>query len=410
MGLFSTLASATGNTEGESTTNAPTSSASVATVVQLYSNQQIILMEETPAVTGYSSLTYQAVQVGASNLDAELKNKHSNPDLGVWNCRVLTKKSENSDPLVASLLAKLKSSVFCVTVDLSDETQVEPNVSALQASLVRHLIEHPPSVSEETAKVQTTSLYDLQSVQFGLASDEKPTERSIEESAKDIKVGLMICAVVSSDDKIIDESSEAAYKKKQARALVIYHLRKFAMAINASLCFVEKPLESEESKEEETKEAETATNNDVQLSVSYDKLSQLWRDMANGIPVWEQEQPAQTENAEVAPTPLYGPSKQQEDLIETILLRNANYPGHWDASKDSLWVALPSEADDAAVTTGTAATGDDGWLTQLRDSIASALPAPVETPQKAATPAKDTKPAEKDEAVTDFFASLLANP
>lgn len=408
MGLFSTLASATGNTEDESTTTAPTSSATVATVVQLYSDQQIILMEDTPAVTGYSSLTYQAVQVGASNLDAELKNKHSNPDLGVWNCRVLTKTNENSDPLVDSLLAKLKSSVFCVTVDLSDETKVEPNISALQAALVRHLIEHPPQPSEETSKVQTTSLYDLQTIQFGLASEEKAAERTIEESARDIKVGLMICAVVSSNDKNIDESSEAAYKKKQARALVIYHLRKFAMAINASLCFVEKP-EDEESKEEETKETETTNNNDVQLSVSFDKLSQLWRDMANGIPVWEQEQPEQTENAEVAPTALYGPSKQQEDLIETLLLRNANYPGHWDASKDSLWVALPSEAD-AAPTTGTAATGDDGWLTQLRDSIASALPAPVETPQKAATPSKDTKPAEKDEAVTDFFASLLKNP
>ena len=206
----------------------------------------MILMDETPSVTGYSSLTYQAVQVGASRDDdvvAELKNRHANPDLGVWNCRVVVGGNENADPLVDSLLAKLASpselvsapSVYCLTVDLSDEATVEPNLSALQAALVRHLIEYPPqsrsdgSSGNDTTKIRTTSLYELQTVQFGLASDEKAADRPIDESAKDVKVGLMICAVVSSNDSnTIDESSEAAYKKKQARALLVYHLRKFA--------------------------------------------------------------------------------------------------------------------------------------------------------------------------------------
>ena len=394
MGLFSTLASAT----NEAST-APTSSATIATVVQLYANQQLVLMEDTPNVSGYSSLTYQAIQVGSM----EPKNRHANPDLGVWNCCVANK--ENNNGLVDSLLGKISApSVYCVTVDLSDETTVEPTLSALQAALVRHLIEHPPK--DDASKTKTTSLYDLQTVQFGLASDEKAASQTIEESAKDVKVGLMICAVSSSDDKIIDESSEAAYKKKQARALVVYHLRKFAQSIHAALCFVERP---QETPKEEAKEDAAATNNnnDVQLSVSYDKLSQLWRDMANGVPVWEHQHASEETSDAVSPTALYGPGKQQEDLIETVLLRNANYPGHWDASKDSLWKALPSTAETGALPE-TPKTGDDGWLTQLRDSIASALPAP-ETPQKAATPAKETKP-HKDEAVTDFFASLLKNP
>ena len=434
MGLFSTLASATSsnnnsnnnNSEGdEGATTTPTSSATIATVVQLYSNQQIILMEDTPSVTGYSSMTYQAVQVGAAKEDAELKNKHSNPDLGVWNCRVVVgSNTENSDPLVDSLLAKVNSpsSVYCVTVDLSDESTVEPNLSALQAALVRHLIERPPP-KDDSKKIKTTSLYDLQTVQFGLASDETPAERSIEESAKESKVGLMICAVVSNENKIVDESSESAYKKKQARALVVYHLRKFAKAINAALCFVERP-NTEESKGNTTEEKgiDAAENsNDVQLSVSYDKLSQLWRDMATGIAVWEQpqqqQQPNESDTADmVGPTALYGPGTQQEDLIETVLLRNANYPGHWDASKDSLWVALPSSTETSSTNNNTnsdvSGAGDDGWLTQLRDSIASALPVTQaetsETPEKQAQ--NSGKPGEKDAAVTDFFASLLKNP
>lgn len=491
MGLFSTLASATGpsNNSGGAvvqSSTTPTSSAIIATVVQLYSNQQIILMDDTPNVTGYSSLTYQAVQVGASRDDAvavaELKNRHSNPDLGVWNCRVVVggnngsnsnskTSNENVDPLVDSLLAKLAvssetvlpPSVYCMTVDLSDEPTVEPNLSALQAALIRHLIEHPPqttnttdgdaSVPTTTNTTQTTSLYDLQTVQFGLASDEKAAARSIEETAKDVRVGLMICAVVSSHDdatSTVDESSEAAYKKKQARALVVYHLRKFASSINAALCFVERPTPqennesspdpaSEESKESGAADASSSSstnnnnNNNTQVSISYDKLSQLWRDMATGIPVWEQKQQTETGKAaaaaavesvaetasDVSPTALYGPGRQQEDLIESLLLRNANYPGHWDASKDSLWVALPCGTNDGSnnatiSTTGTSAAGDDGWLTQLRDSIASALPPTSDTADEndksSASVGEDGKPKEKDAAVSSFFESLLKNP
>mmetsp|Transcript_21387 Transcript_21387/g.48202 ORF Transcript_21387/g.48202 Transcript_21387/m.48202 type:complete len:474 (-) Transcript_21387:89-1510(-) len=473
MALFSTLASATNesntDTKGgvvvETAAAAPTSSATIATVIQLYSNQQIILMEDTPSVTGFTSLTYQAVQVGATRDDTEPKNRHSNPDLGVWNCRIVVGSSkssgsssnnENGDPLVDSLLAKLaapaqkasqsssSSSVYCLTIDLSDEATVEPNLSALQAALVRHLIEHPPPIGPDgPTKIQTTSLYDLQTAQFGLASEEKAAERSIEESAKNARVGLMICAVVSSNDNnnTIDESSESAYKKKQARALVIYHLRKFASSINAALCFVERPKQQEHQRDVSKDQAEAGTadvksaegdssinnnNNNTQLAVSYDKLSQLWRDMATGIPVWDQQQheASATNNAtkstetaadaEVSPTALYGPGRQQEDLIESLLLRNANYPGHWDASKDSLWVALPAASEGASTaSSGAPTSGDDGWLTQLRDSIASALPAD-KADDKEKNPSggggDSGKPKEKDAAVSSFFESLLKNP
>merc|ERR1711865_594424 len=102
-------------------------------------------------------------------------NKHPNPDLGVWNYRVVIggaisganimhnnssnssrmvnnsrehqRPSTTSSTLTNSLLTKLtnQTAVYCLTVDLSDETSVEPNLSALQAALVRLLIEQGPS-------------------------------------------------------------------------------------------------------------------------------------------------------------------------------------------------------------------------------------------------------------------------
>jgi hypothetical protein len=447
MGLFSTLSSTTINqlpTVGTDavadpatvSTQTASSSATLPTVIQLYTHRPILL-EDTPHVTGYTTMTYQAVQVGASQDDVELKNRHYNPDLGVWNCHVKASRVGNNNkhhplPLVHSLLAKVapQASTYCMTIDLTDETQVEPNMSLLQSTLVRHLIEHPTPHDdpESPQNTKTTSLYDLQAVQFGLASEDRTTEQSIDEEAKKVKISLMICAVLPLETQ---EVSESAYKQKQARALIIYHLRKFANAVNAALCFVQDktsgmssvdhPPPSSPSKQAETLEgtadaAASSMADDAQPAVSYETLSQLWRDLAMGMPVWEQEglgrnaTPSTADDDVVAvtvtTTPLYGPGKQQEDLIETVLLRNANYPGHWEASKDSLWAALPAPQE-AAPVIKTTTTGDAGWLSQLRDSIASALP-PEKTAGTAAEEGKeDKKPKEKDAAVSSFFESLL---
>ena len=434
MGLFSTLASATVDPSQDAAANDPatvstttqsssSSSSTLPTVIQLYTHTPILL-EGTPNVTGYSAMTYQAVQSNGGDLGEEFKSsKHANPDLGVWNCHVTTQET----PLVHSLLQQVapKASSYCLTVDLKDETQVEPQLSLLQSTLVRHLIDHASGeANEEDAPnnaTKTTSLYDLQAVQFGLAPQDKATEQSIDEASKDVKISLLICAVLPAPETE-KEVSESAYKQKQARALIMYHLRKFAHAVNAALVFVQDKSSpaaaaaqpSSPSKQPEASPEDAATVDDAQPAVPYETLSQLWRDLALGKPVWEQQEglsststaTAATADDEQAATttPLYGPGKQQEDLIETVLLRNANYPGHWEASKDSLWAALPAPQVAAAETKATP-TGDAGWLTQLRDSIASALPA-----EKAAAPAakdKEEKPKEKDAAVSSFFESLL---
>jgi hypothetical protein len=424
------------------------SSSNIPTVIQLYT-QKPIQLDTTSKVTGYTALTYQAVQVGSSSEEEEVKNRHQTPDLGVWNCRV-----KNQTTLVDSLLAKVGQDVrtYCWTVNLSDETMVEPTVTLLQSALVRHLIENPPpptdnvDVDSEAAisstpgrQTATTSLYQLQATQFGLASEDKqPTDKNINDSYKEIKTTVMICAIMPSENDVDTEVSELAYKKKQAVALIMYHLRKFSAAIHASLCFVEPeapttpvmpssqpPSPSKESQKQRQQEQQqqqpprpSSAVMGAQPAVNHDKLSQLWRDLALDHSVWESVEEETTpvegddDDADASPivdvssTPLYGPGRHQEDLIESVLLRNAHYPGHWDAKKDSLWVALPTPSE-ASTDSGGAATGDGGWLTQLRGSIASA-----EAPRAAAAAdeTKEEKPKEKDAAVSSFFESLLKKP
>jgi hypothetical protein len=442
MGLFSTIST---SAEGPQT-----SSSNIPTVVQLYTDKPIQL-DTTSKVTGYTALTYQAVQVGSSSEEEEVKNRHQAPDLGVWNCRV-----KNETALVDSLLAKVGQDVrtFCWTVNLSDESLVEPTVTLLQSALVRHLIENPPPPTTTTTTVTddsseaavittpvvrqtaTTSLYQLQATQFGLASEDKqPTVTNINDSCKEIKTTVMICAIMPSADDVDSEVSELAYKKKQAVALIMYHLRKFAAAIHASLCFVEaeaptlvvpssqpsSPSKESQQRQEQQQPPRPSSSSAVMMvaqpAVNHDKLSQLWRDLALDQTVWdtvEEETPLGEDDddddaapIDVASTPVYGPGRHQEDLIESVLLRNAHYPGHWDAQKDSLWVALPTPSEASTDVSGLA-TGDEGWLTQLRGSIASA-----EAPRAAAAAEEtkeDKKPKEKDAAVSSFFESLLKKP
>ncbi len=414
MGLFSVLS--------DSANDGKSSSGSIPTVLQLYTDEPIQL-EAASLLTGYASLTYQAIQIGDEEED--IKNRHQTPDLGIWNCR--------ANALMDSMLATLAHNVgvFCLTVDLSQPNQVEPSLTLLQNALARHLIEYPPPSSSSTdapesavRQTATTSLYQLQTVNFGKANEDKKEdeeedaaakdeERLVNESFKTIATTIMICAKLSPVD-----DGEESYKLKQAQALVIYHLRKFAAALNCTLCFVEPPL----SKDKEPQDDETTVAL-LQPTVNYAILSEWWRGLALDEKIWESdrfsannndesnkeetEEPA-PETVEVA-SPLYGPGKHQEDLIESVVLRSAHYPGHWDANKDSLWVALPAPEEEKPSDTVKAA-GDEGWLSQLRESIASAQ----DLQQQIASPEKveqdDKKKDGKDAEVTDFFASLLKKP
>lgn len=464
MVLFSVLTESTTNASGEesntSRSGSSKSSGSIPTVLQLYTGDQPIQLEEISILSGYSALTYQAIQIGSQE-EEEVKNRHQTPDLGVWNCHVKNSSSggggSKAEPLVDALLATIatKVRVFCLTVDLSQPNQVEPSLSLLQTALVRHLIENPPTDDADTPerKTATTSLYQLQTIEFGKANEDEAAakqnsaaESSSSSSFKSITTTLMICAKLPSLDATSennDTNDADTYKIKQAQTFVIYHLRKFAAALNCSLCFVHPPAQVSDpaaalvvAAESSSTPASTTSSSSLQPTADYNTLSQWWRDLALDQAIWEgsssddplvksynedgdKEERNNTAEEAVTPEtvvvamPLYGPGKHQEDLIESVLLRSANYPGHWDASKDSLWVALPASkdpSDDVSGANGKAA-GDEGWLGQLRESIASAqdLPPPGanSSPEKQS---QDDKKDGKDAEVSDFFASLLKKP
>jgi hypothetical protein len=453
MGLFTVLNDTINAKSSSGSASPPTSCGTIPTILQLYTDTPIQL-ETTSVLTGYSSLTYQAIQIG-DEVDEELnsKNRHETPDLGVWNCRADTN-------LVDALLATVATSirVFCFTVDLAQPHLVERNMTRLQHALVRHLIEHPPTTEATPRQTATTSLYQLQMVDFGRANEDSQNpsadsskERNVNESFKDVTTTLMICAKLP----LVQPGEEEDYKLKQAQALVIYHLRKFAAALNCTLCFVHPTKTSKDSPdnvETSTAAAKDASANATTLSsmqptVDYHTVSEWWRALALDEKIWEatsssqsapsiskslslssskdqgeepgaeeetttttqvEEEAATPETVEVA-TPLYGPGKHQEDLLETVVLRSATYPGHWDASKDSLWIALPAPKEEQP-TEAPKLTGDRGWLSQLRESIASAqdLQPAIASPEK--QPEDDKKKDGKDAEVSDFFASLLKKP
>ena len=537
MGLFSVLTQAVrgGTVDADpttsTTTSSPSSSGNLPTVLQLFmgdggpeehgsnnpneagphedyvssSRKMIQLVDnDLSLVTGYSALTYQAIQVenvggggsgggggGDEDDEDDLKNKHLTPDVGVWNCRAAGDRPQLVDALLETLIRHQTISVYCLTVDLTVPNQVEPSVTLLQHALARHLIEHPPPSSSKSIdktstprQTATTSLYDLQTTEFGKANkdDTKSTTKKDEgdegrpstttttttnhQSFRDVKITLMICAKLSAPPPLEEQPADGEtldYKTKQAQALVIYHLRKFAAALNCTLCFVEPPPPPSSRRNgtgtSSKKKMETTdgASHSLHPTVDYNAVGKYWRDLALDIKIWEdttgrgavttsssleerphhdgddttttpqgddvanETGPPTPETVEVA-SPLYGPGKHYEDLIESVVLRSAHYPGHWDASTDSLWIALPT----ASTTTNSHGTssgdrtnvgGDAGWLGQLRESIASATDAAAAAAAAAASPEttstdddNNNKKEGKDADVSDFFASLLKNP
>jgi hypothetical protein len=426
MGLFSTLSNTGAGGEEQVSSTSSSSSNVVPTVVQLYTSTPIQLDHNIAKLSGYSTLTYQAVQVGSSDAADEPKNKHQTPDLGVWNCCVSSNSSTNSagsasaalvDRLLTKVIKPNQKRVFVLTVDLSQENKVEPDLSLLQSTLVRFLIENPPvpapAQDGEERKTATTSLYKLQQEHFGLAVEDKKSSSSSEqanEADENIKICVQLCAILP---PFQDDNAETAYRTKQARALVIYHLRKYAAAIGASLVFVNSSPSSNSAAapnaQEEPVEASSTTAVQEQTTVTYEQLSELWRDLANDVPVWMMNE-SSVEDTAAQMTPIYGPGRHQEDLIESVLLRNAHCTGVWDASKDSLWVALPAPTPSREPETTNKSEGDEGWLGQLRDSIASASEPAPPTPAKDESSKDEAATPQKDAAVSSFFENLLKNP
>lgn len=375
MALFSTLLS---SSNGDAS-----SSAALPTLLQLFTTKAIVL-DSSVKLANNAVLSYQAIEVssneeGEETLFGHKRKKAANvvekPNLGVWNC--CCKPHGSSSALSDQLLRVPDASSidYCFTVDLTDPTKVEPTLAVLQAALIRLLIQGNTGSTpvEPVSKNRTTSLYDLRLQQFGLAPEGTPTSTSAapDGSDRNVKIGLMICAIRRQQQQQDD------YKETQAQNLVYYHLRRFAAAVNATLCMVR--LTGEELEDQPT--------------LTLTQVAHTWREFCLGNDVGgkvEQEGHAA----------VYGPGSDV-DLIESVLLKNAQCPGHWNATKDSLWVALPETSELTKGAEDTAPKSDEAWLSQLQQSVGV-----VATSAEPAAPSPAPKKAD-DAAVASFFEDLL---
>ena len=115
------------------------------------------------------------------------------------------------------------------------------------------------------------------------------------EADENVQIALMILALIPSTTST--STSVDAYKETQSQALVMYHLRKYAAALNASLCFVN----------ELTPEGPDQN----QTTMTTEQLANIWRK-------WAQSNDLEGNDA------IYLPGNHQVDLIESVLLRKCS--------------------------------------------------------------------------------------
>jgi len=366
MPLFSTILSAS-NEQSSAT------SSTIPTLIQLFQTKSITF-DENAKLESHAVLSYQALEVSSPEGESKLfgqrrkANQIVTPNLGVWNCCV------TKDKLVDSLLI-IPDNIrhYCMTVDLSDPSMVEPALSVLHDTLVRLLIEKIPlntGIDEPIAATTTTSLTQLKTTQFGLASKDKPSSSQMPAESDDkIKISLMICALVSSTNK-------EDYQETQAQNLILYHLRRYAAALNCTLCFVGKTTIAEE----------------VPI-LPLEQVTYCWREW-----VLSEKSVDGLDNC-------ITPDNHQPDLIETVLLRNAQCAGQWNATEDSLWRSLPpvfSGDSNKKNLEKHGEIGDEGWLSQLRVSVGG-----EQAVTTSRTPAPETAATEDAAVVSSFFENLL---
>mmetsp|Transcript_3514 Transcript_3514/g.5942 ORF Transcript_3514/g.5942 Transcript_3514/m.5942 type:complete len:555 (-) Transcript_3514:65-1729(-) len=214
----------------------------------------------------------------------------------------------------------------------------------------------------------------------------------------------------SNDD---GKSAAEEFKQRQAKSLVLYHLHKFALECDCTLCFVHDDGTNDNGLAEgiqkltigdDTVEKNNGdngnddTNNDAQKksALTIDELGKVIRRVAMGLSPVVKEEDVTSSSAEgesktedvvevVASleisSAIHAPGSHDAELIHGAYLRNASCEGQWDASKDDLIVALPPPPQSTASNNnsqqqkeeskeGTASRGgDEEWLSKLAASV-----------------------------------------
>ncbi len=338
-----------------------------------------------------------------------------------------TDKDQSTD-LVNRLLQKVLSSpsqsatspAVIFALDLADPATVHPAMEAMVTALLRRFDASTDGSSKTAAlasasALATTRLAKLRSTKFGTApeqSEEAPSEASSGGGGSvDTKIALIICcAVPPTPTELGPEGggpsvAPQSFQEKQAISLVHYHLHRFASEVDCTLAFVRPdddgaasvPIVDEEGGGDSATAA--AKSKGAIPSVTVSELAGVVSRVASGMTPVEEEEKANDDDDEAGTEesqegkdgegtattagleqpPIFVPGSHDDDLIGSVLLRNASCPGVWDAAKDDLWKALPStkaggDGDTTAsdkkkyVKVGGAAA-DEAWLSKLAASL-----------------------------------------
>jgi len=394
----------------------------------------------------YSALSYQAVQTqqddtlisNNKNTTTPFSSEHLRPDLGIWDCRInnnnemasamllkrvvldksipsssdnnLSGGNDNGENSVDENEHKLSSAPpIVLTVDISNPNEVQTIIEQMRSVVLNVYDDNDNSKNSITAAIPnkscTTTIKALQKCTFGSTKIQEEVTVKGSSTSNEERIALILAVIIPNSSTLSSKSTSSAadeYKERQARALLLYHLHKFCLEVNCTLCFVsDKKGSTSGGDGGEEKEAIVVGDTDVLLgrstTMSIDELGKVIRRVAMGLsPVEEDnnviDQPMiEEEKGETAgedkedeaasssqrPPSIYVPGSHDAELIHGAYLRNASCEGRWDASKDDLNVALPPQSDtnvkaDETKENSTGSSivgGDEEWLSQLASSI-----------------------------------------
>jgi len=395
----------------------------------------------------YSALSYQAVQTqqddtlisNNKNSTTSSSNEHLRPDLGIWDCRInnnnemasamllkrvvldksipsssdnnLSGGNDNGENSVDENKHKLSSAPpIVLTVDISNPNEVQTIIEQMRSVVLTTYDDNDNSKNSTAAAIPnkscTTTIKALQKCTFGSTKIQEEVTVKGSSTSNEERIALILAVIIPNSSTVSSKSTSSAadeYKERQAQALLLYHLHKFSLEVNCTLCFVsDKKGSTSGGDGGEEKEANVVGDTDVLLgrstTMSIEELGKVIRRVAMGLsPVEEdnnvidqpmiEEEKGETagedkEDEEAAsssqrPPSIHVPGSHDAELIHGAYLRNASCEGRWDASKDDLNVALPPQsstnvkADETKEnsTGGSIVGGDEEWLSQLASSI-----------------------------------------
>ena len=380
---------------GEETSSSPSYTGVFPCAIQLYANKHIDFQKsknghnskQRDSSYPYACLTYQAV------FDSTMSS--NNPTLGVWN---LDYNPNNGKELTSSLLRKValkritkkasgdNSKALPITILLTLDLSTPKTVYSTMKSLLDLLVDffstlnlnnnenqndEATSTSTSTststftpfASFQggccTTSLSSLATAthQFGAAPETRPPKP--QSSYPDIFISLVVAGILpstSTDNPDAPIAPVQSYGDKQAQNLIFYHLHQFAKTANCALLFTTTDDQNgnvvDEVNPETNSNANTNSVDNMNALIKYLHSSSIGQEYKKALLSNDTEGNENIGEATImssdyaSPSEFHLPNTHDEEVISGAMLRNANYEGYWDASKDSLEKALPNDTTD----------------------------------------------------------------